>query len=110
MLLFLLFDGVTKIMRVPQVLDAQTRLGYPAGLAPAIGIIVLLCTAVYAIPRTSIFGALLLTAYLGGAVASQVRIQAPAFDTSFPILFCILIWVPLFLREPRLRALIPFRS
>ncbi|HTW63870.1 MAG TPA: DoxX family protein [Bryobacteraceae bacterium] len=108
--LFLIFDGVTKILKVPQVIEATVRLGYPESAVVAIGIIVLACTLVYAIPHTSIFGAILLTAYLGGAVASQIRISAPAFDTSFPIIFCVLIWAPLFLREPRLRAIIPVRS
>ena len=103
MVAFLLFDGITKIMKVPQVLEAQTRLGYPQSAVVKIGIIVLLCTVLYVIPRTAVFGAMLLTAYLGGAVASQVRISAPAVDTSFPIIFCVLVWAALFLRDPRLR-------
>ncbi len=110
MVLFLIFDGVTKLLKVQQVLEAQTRLGYPESAAVKIGIIVLLCTLVYVIPRTSTLGALLLTAYLGGAVASQVRIGAPLFDTCFPVIFGVLIWAGVFLREPRLRALIPVRS
>ncbi len=108
--LFLLFDGVTKIMKVPQVLQAQDRLGYPEHAAVMIGIIVLACTLVYVIPRTSILGAILLTGYLGGAVASQVRIDGHLFDTSFPFIFGVLAWASIFLREPRLRALIPLRS
>jgi len=110
MVLFLIFDGVTKIMKVPQVLDAQVRLGYPEHTAVLLGIIVLACTLVYVIPRTSILGAILLTGYLGGAVASQIRIGAPVFDTSFPFIFGVLVWAGIFLREPRLRALIPLRS
>ncbi len=108
--LFLLFDGVTKIMKVQQVLDAQVRLGYPEHEAVLIGVIVLACTLVYVIPQTSILGAILLTGYLGGAVASQIRIGAPVFDTSFPFIFGVLVWAGIFLREPRLRALIPLRS
>lgn len=110
MVLFLLFDGVTKIMKVPQVLEAQARLGYPEHTAVLIGIIVLACTLVYVIPSTSILGAILLTGYLGGAVASQVRIGGPLFDAFFPGIFGVLVWAGIFLREPRLRALIPLRS
>jgi len=106
MVLFLLFDGVTKVLKVPQVLDAQTRLGYPSNDAVGIGITVLACTLVYVIPRTSIIGAILLTGYLGGAVASQVRIGAPLFDTCFPIIFGVLIWAGLYLRDQRLPAII----
>lgn len=106
MVLFLLFDGVTKLMKVPQVLEAQARLGYPANDAIGIGLTVLVCTLVYVIPRTSILGAILLTGYLGGAVASQVRISGPLFDTCFPIIFGVLIWAGLYLRDPRLRPLI----
>jgi hypothetical protein len=106
MVLFLIFDGITKLIKVPQVLDAQARLGYPANDALGIGITVLVCTLVYVIPRTSILGAILLTGYLGGAVASQVRIGAPLFDTSFPIIFGVLIWAGLYLRDQRLRAII----
>jgi hypothetical protein len=106
MVLFLIFDGVTKLIKVPQVLDAQARLGYPANDALGIGITVLACTLVYVNPRTSILGAILLTGYLGGAVASQVRIGAPLFDTSFPIIFGVLIWAGLYLRDQRLRAIV----
>jgi len=110
MVLFLLFDGVTKLMKVPQVLEAQARLGYPANDALGIGITVLACTLVYVIPRTSVLGAILLTGYLGGAVASQVRIGAPIFDTCFPIIFGVLIWAGLYLRNQQLPALIPLQS
>ncbi len=70
----------------------------------------LACTVIYVIPRTSILGAILLTGYLGGAVASQVRIGAPIFDTSFPFIFGVLIWGGLYLRDQRLRALIPLQG
>jgi len=109
MVAFLIFDGVTKILKVSQVLEAQTRLGYPANLAPVLGIIVLVCALVYVIPPVSVLGAILLTGYLGGAVASQLRIGAPIFDTCFPIIFGVLVWAGLYLRDDRLRALIPIR-
>jgi hypothetical protein len=75
-----------------------------------IGIILLICTVAYAIPRTSILGAILLTGYLGGAVATQLRAGNPLFETIFPIIFGVLIWAGVFLRDDRLRALVPFRS
>jgi hypothetical protein len=110
-ILFLIFDGVTKVIKVPAVLQASAQLEYPVRLIPVIGTILLVCTLLYAIPRTSILGALLLTGYLGGAVASQLRIGSPLFGyTLFPVYFAVLVWGGLYLRENRLRALIPFRS
>jgi hypothetical protein len=108
--LFLLFDGVTKIMKVAPVLQASAQLGYPVSLIVSIGAVLLICTGIYAIPRTSVLGAILLTGYLGGAVASQARIGNPLFETLFPIIFGALIWAGIFLREDRLRALIPLRK
>ena len=108
--LFLLFDGITKLMKVKPVLDASAQLGYPVGTIVGIGITLLVCTAFYVIPQTAVLGAILLTAYLGGAVASQVRIGNPIIDTLFPIIFGALAWTGLLLRENRLRALIPLRS
>jgi DoxX-like family len=108
--LFLVFDGVTKVMRVKAVLDASAQLGYPVSAIVGIGITLLVCTAFYVIPQTSVLGAILLTAYLGGAVAIQVRVGNPMFDTLFPIIFGGLAWVGIFLREGRLGALIPLRS
>jgi hypothetical protein len=108
---FLIFDGVTKVLKVPAVIQASAQLEYPVRLIPVIGIVLLACTAVYVIPRTSILGALLLTGYLGGAVASQLRVGNPFFgETLFPVYFSLLIWVGLFLRDNRLRALLPFRT
>src|SRR5579863_1471391 len=107
--LFMIFDGVTKVMKVPQVIQASARLGYNVGAIVGIGATLLVCTALYVIPRTSILGAILLTAYLGGATAANIRAGGPAFNTSFPIIFGILVWLGLFLRESRLRALIPLR-
>jgi hypothetical protein len=108
--LFLLFDGVTKVMRVRAVLDASAQLGYPVSTIVGIGITLLVCTAFYVIPQTSVLGAILLTAYLGGAVATQVRVGNPMFETLFPIIFGALLWAGIFLREGRLGALIPLRK
>ncbi len=108
--LFLVFDGVTKVMKERHVLDASAKMGYPVDAIVATGVILLICVAAYVIPRTSVLGAILLTGYLGGAVATHVRIHDPMFDTIFPVIFGVLIWGGLFLREARLRALIPFRS
>lgn len=107
--LFTLFDGVTKVMKEPHVMQASAQLGYANRLIPVIGIILLICTVIYVIPSTSILGAVLLTGYLGGAVASQMRIGNPLFETVFPIIFGALVWLGLFLRDKRLRALIPLR-
>lgn len=108
--LFLVFDGVTKVMKVKAVLDASAQLGYPVSAIVGIGITLLVCTAFYVIPQTSVLGAILLTAYLGGAVATQVRVGNPMFETLFPIIFGALAWAGIFLREGRLGALIPLRS
>lgn len=107
--LFLIFDGVTKVMKVAPVMEAFARLGYPAHLAPVIGIILLVCLAFYLIPRTSIFGAILLTAYLGGATEVNLRAGDPVFETLFPVIFGVLVWAGLYLRDENLRALIPLR-
>jgi len=99
-ILFLAFDAITKVMRVPQVLAATAELGYPFAFTARIGALLLALTCLYAIPRTARVGALLLTAYLGGAVASQIRIGAPLWSVAFPILFAILLWAGLLLRDP----------
>jgi len=109
--LFLLFDGVIKLMKIEPVVQSFAQLGYPVGLAAGIGILELACVVVYVIPRTSILGAILLTGYLGGAIATHVRIGSPYFThTFFPIYVALLVWGGLFLREDRLRALVPLRS
>jgi hypothetical protein len=109
--LFLVFDGVTKVMKVAPVMEASKRLGFPAGLIVAIGSVLLACTAIYVIPRTSILGAILLTGYLGGAVVTNLRAGSPLFsETLFPIYFGIIVWCGLYLRDLRLRALIPLRT
>jgi ABC-type transport system involved in cytochrome c biogenesis permease component len=100
-----------KLFGPAPVVEGMIRLGYPLGLTATIGVILLICVVVYTIPRTSIVGALLLTGYLGGAVASQLRVGEPLFShILFPVYVAALIWGGLYLREERLRALIPLRS
>jgi hypothetical protein len=106
----MIFDGVTKIMKVPQVIDASARIGFPESTIVGIGSALLISTAFYVFPSTSVLGAILLTGYLGGATAANVHAASPAFNTGFPIMFGILVWLGLYLRESRLRALIPLRS
>ncbi len=109
--LFLLWDSVIKLMNLPPVVEGFARLGYPQGIAPAIGALELACVVLYVIPRTSILGAILLTGYLGGAVATHVRVGDPLFShVLFPVYVGLLISLGLFLRDGRLRALIPLRG
>jgi hypothetical protein len=108
-ILFLAFDTVIKLLNLAPAVEATTQLGYPASLVIGIGILELACLAIYVIPRTSVLGAILLTGYLGGAIATQVRAGSPLFSIVFPIIVGVLIWGGLFLREDRLRALIPLR-
>jgi hypothetical protein len=109
--LFMLFDGVMKLFQPLPVTKAMIQLGFPLHLSVPIGIILLICTALYALPFTSVLGSILLTGYLGGAVVSQLRIGAPLFGTTlFPIYFAVLLWAGIYLREPHLRALIPVRT
>ena len=105
--LMLLFSGVMKLMKPASVVEGFARLGYPESLAVGIGILEIVCTVVYLIPRSSILGAILLTAYLGGATATHVRIGEPFY---MPIVLAVLVWGGLFLRDDRLRALIPLRG
>jgi hypothetical protein len=108
--LFLTLDAVIKLMKVPAVVEAFGRLGVPLSLAPGIGILALICTAVYVVPRTTVLGAVLLTGYLGGAVATQVRAQSGVFEVIFPIIIAALVWGGLFLRDDRLGAFLPLRG
>ena len=110
LVLFMVFDGVTKVMKARQVIEATVRIGFPESTIVGIGIALLICTVLYVIPQTSVLGAILLTGYLGGAVAANVRAGTGLFNTSFPVIFAVLVWLGLFLRERRLRALIPLRS
>ena len=104
--LFMLLDGAMHLMAPDPVVQAFHQLGVPLSLAVPLGIVELLCVAVYVFPRTSVPGAVLLTGYLGGAVASHVRVGDPVFPVVFPVLIGILFWGGLYLRDDRLRTLI----
>jgi hypothetical protein len=109
--LFLIPDAIIKFIKPAPVIDAFAHLGWPMSTSVTLGILLLLCTALYAIPRTSVLGAVLLTAYLGGAVATHLRVGDPLFShVLFPTYLGIMLWLGLYLREGRLRALIPLRS
>jgi hypothetical protein len=102
---FLIFDGVFKIMSSEQAAQAAPQLGWPASTLPSLGWLLLLCTALYLVPRTSIGGALLLTGYLGGAVATHVRVDDPLLThTLFPVYMGVALWIALALRSPAARA------
>jgi hypothetical protein len=108
--LFLAFDTVVKLLGLPQAVDATVQLGYPSSAVVVIGLIQALCLILYLTPRTSVLGALLLTGYLGGAVASQMRAGHELFGfVLFPVYVGVLAWGALFLRDTRLRVLIPLR-
>lgn len=108
---FLLFDSLIKFLMIQPVIDSFRQLGYPESLAIEIGAIDLLCTVLYAIPRTAVLGAILLTGLLGGAMASHIRIGSPLFShVLFGVYLGLFAWGGLYLREPRLRALIPLRG
>jgi hypothetical protein len=108
--LFLLLDGAMKLAVSAPVSESMQQLGWPVSLAATIGVIELACLALYVLPRTSVLGALLLTGYLGGAVATHLRIGSPLpTHTLFPIYVALLLWGALWLRDARLRALVPFR-
>ena len=100
--LFLVFDGITKAIRVSPVMEACQKMGIGPDTAVGIGILLLACTALYVIPKTAILGAILLTGYLGGAAASHVIARSGIFPTAFAIGFGVLVWAGLALREPRL--------
>jgi DoxX-like family len=109
--LLLVLDGVMKFFKPQPVIDAFAQLGIPIALDIAIGALLLLCTLLYAVPATSILGAILLTGYLGGAVMSHLRVGDPLFThVLFPTYLGSLLWLGLYLRDPRLRVLIPLRN
>jgi hypothetical protein len=105
LVLFLVFDGVTKIIKERHVMAAAAQLGFPDYTMPLIGSILLICTLIYVIPRTAVLGAVLLTGYLGGAVVTQLRVGSPVFETVFPVIFGALAWIGLFLRRRELAEL-----
>lgn len=108
-ILFFLMDASMKFFTTnPHVVEAQAQLEFPLRLTPAIGVLALVCTALYAIPATTVFGALLLTGYLGGAIALHLRVDNPLFThTLFPIYIALFIWGGIWLRNRTLRELFP---
>jgi hypothetical protein len=111
-ILFLLFDGVIKLVPLEIVTRTSGEIGLPtdASFARLLGILTLIGVALYAVPRTAVLGAILLTGYMGGAIATHLRNDSPLFThTLFGVYLGLLIWGGLYLREPRLRALMPLR-
>jgi hypothetical protein len=104
--LFLAMDGVMKLASPAPVVDSFIELGYPESMAVGIGLLELACVAVFLIPRSSFIGALLLTGYLGGAVATHVRVESPLSSIVFPVVLGLLVWAGLSLRDDRLRTLV----
>src|SRR5262245_35534097 len=102
--LFLAFDAVVKVLKLNVAVEATTRVGYPEDVIVALGIVELVCLVAYVVPRTSIAGAVLLTGYLGGATATQVRVEDPWF--LFPVAIGALVWVSLWLRNPRVGSML----
>ncbi len=109
--LFLTFDSVIKLIRIQPVVQSFEQLGYPIHLATTIGVLELLCLALYLVPRTAALGALLLTGFLGGAISTHLRVGDPLFShTVFPLYVAAMVWGGLYLRDERVRALLPFRK
>lgn len=109
--LFLLVDGVMKFLDIPQAAAGMTQLGWSPSLAPTLGVVLLGCLALYIAPRTAVLGAVLLTGYLGGAVATQVRVGNPILShVLFPVYVAVMLWGGLWFRDARLRALLPLRG
>lgn len=107
---FLLFDAIIHLLRPAPVVEAFAKLHLPLSLAVELGIIELLCIALYVIPRTAVFGAILLTGYLGGAVAIQMTTSNSLFgEILFPVYVGVVLWAGLYLRDERLRAMVPVR-
>jgi uncharacterized membrane protein YphA (DoxX/SURF4 family) len=105
--LMLLFSGTMKLVKPTPVVEGFTKFGFPESVVLPLGIVELVCTVLYVIPRTSVLGAILLTGYLGGAIATHVRASEPFV---FQVILGVLVWLGLYLRDERLRALIPLRS
>ena len=104
--LFMMMDAVMHMLKPVPVVDAFMHLGYPLNTAIPLGVTVLICVAIYLLPRTAFLGALLLTGYLGGAVASHLRVGDPVFEMCFPAIIAALLWGGLFLRDKRYQALV----
>lgn len=108
--MFLLVDAGMKLFKPLVVVEATMRLGYPESVIFGIGVVLLACTVLYVIPRTAILGAVLLTGYLGGAIASQVRVGAPVFNIVFALIVAALIWGGLWLRDGHARGMLSQRT
>jgi hypothetical protein len=105
---FMLFDGAGKVSVEEHVVKAMAELGWPPGQTVGLGILVLVCALIYAVPRTSVLGAIVLTGFLGGATAAKVRIEEPSLFFSVGV--GVLAWTGLYLRDGRLRALLPLKQ
>ena len=103
----MLLDAAMKFTKPEMVVKTTVDLGYPESVITGLGIVLLISTVLYLIPRTAVLGAILLTGYLGGAVATHVRVGAGLFPICFPVVFVVLLWGGLFLRDERLRKLLP---
>ena len=106
--LFLIFDSSVKLLKTQQAVQATVQLGYPENTIVPIGVALLVCLVLYLIPRTAILGGILMTGYLGGATATMVRVSSPWI--LFPVFIGVLAWAGIYLRDPELRRLIPFRK
>jgi hypothetical protein len=107
---FFILDGAMKLAKPAVVVEATKQLGYPESTIVGIGVVLLACTLLYLIPRTSILGAVLLAGYLGGAVASNVRAGQPLFNIIFPVILATIAWGGLWLRDTRLQQLLPLKQ
>lgn len=108
--LFLAFDGITKVIRLAPVMEACQKMGISPEMAVGIGLLLLVCTAIYMVPRTTVLGAVLLTGYLGGAAATHVLQHAGSFPVAFAIAFGVLVWLGIMLRDPKIACWMLKRS
>ncbi len=107
--LFMLFDTLSHLVVPPPVADAFRGIGFPLSLSAYLGVLEAMLIVIYVVPRTAILGSILLTGYLGGAVAIQLRVEHPIFQLLFPVIVGTLLWAGVFVRDVQLRALIPLR-
>jgi hypothetical protein len=109
--LFLAFGATMKVLQVPEAVQGTLELGYPASVLLGLGIVQVVCLVVYLVPRTAVLGAVLWTGYLGGAIATHVRMQHPwASQVLFPVYVAVLLWGGLWLRDRALRGVLPLRA
>lgn len=107
---FLLLDASMKLVKPAAVVEGSLKVGFPESTLIGIGIALLISTLLYMVPRTAVLGAIMLTGYLGGAVATNVRVSGPVFNIVFPIIFAALLWGGIWLRDRRLQELLPVRA